>query len=71
MKKLLDNKIVQLGLTAFGVIAACILFGFCLFHVSKILSFFGMLVRILMPLISKRETHSYECLQEKTGESTY
>ena len=51
MKKLLDNKIVQLGLTAFGVIAACILFGFCLFHVSKILSFFGMLVRILMPLI--------------------
>lgn len=51
MKKILDNKIVQIGITAFCVIAACILFGFCLFHVRYVINFFNMLVRILMPLI--------------------
>lgn len=51
MKKLLNNKIVQLGITAFCVIAACILFGFCLFHIRYVLDFLSMLVRILMPLI--------------------
>lgn len=51
MKKMLENKIVQIGITAFSVIAACILFGFCLFHVSYIFNFFKTIVRILMPLI--------------------
>lgn len=51
MKKMLENKIVQIGITAFFVIAACILFGFCLFHVSYIFGFLKTLVRILMPLI--------------------
>lgn len=51
MKKMLENKIVQIGITAFSVIAACILFGFCLFHVSYIFNFFKTIMRILMPLI--------------------
>ena len=51
MKKMLENKIVQIGITAFFVIAAGILFGFCLFHVSYIFGFLKTLVRILMPLI--------------------
>lgn len=51
MKKLLNNKVVQVGITAFFVIAACILFGFCLFHVRYVLDFLNMLVHILMPLI--------------------
>lgn len=51
MKKLLDNKIVQLGITAFCVIAGCILFGFVLFHVRYVLDFLHMLTHILMPLI--------------------
>lgn len=51
MKKLLKNKIVQLGITAFCVIAACILFGFCLARMDNIIGFFKSLINILMPLI--------------------
>lgn len=51
MKKILDNKIVQIGLTAFCVIAACIIFSFCLVNLKTILGFLGKLIGILMPLI--------------------
>lgn len=51
MKKILDNRIVQIGLTAFCVIAACIVFSFCLIHLKTITGFLGKIVSILMPLI--------------------
>lgn len=51
MKKILDNRIVQIGLTAFCVIAACIAFSFCLIHLKTITGFFGKITSILMPLI--------------------
>lgn len=51
MKRILDNKIVQIGLTAFCVIAACIIFSFCLVHLKTILGFLGKIINILMPLI--------------------
>lgn len=51
MKKFLDSKIIQLGITAFCVIAACILFYFCLFHIGAIFGFIGGVIKIMMPLI--------------------
>lgn len=51
MKRLLDKRVVQIGITAFLVIAACILFAFCLMRVDTIFKFLGKLVKILMPLI--------------------
>ncbi|MCH5166645.1 MAG: AI-2E family transporter [Erysipelotrichales bacterium] len=51
MKNLLNNRVVQIGITAFAVIAACILFNFCLVKIKFIFAFFGNLIKILMPLI--------------------
>lgn len=51
MKKLFSNKIVQIGLTTFCVIAASILFYFCVSGLGTILGFFGKLINILMPLV--------------------
>lgn len=51
MKKLFDNKVVQIGVMAFLVIAACILFTFVLMHVKDILAFIKSLVSIMMPLV--------------------
>lgn len=51
MKKLLDNKIVQIGLTAFCVIAACIIFYYCVINIPGIVKAIGGLFGILMPLI--------------------
>lgn len=51
MKKLFDNKIVQIGLTAFLVIAASILFYFCLLRLDSFFKFIGFLITIMMPLI--------------------
>lgn len=51
MKKLLDNKVVQIGVTAFCVIAASILLFFCLYHIPTITGFLGKIINILMPLI--------------------
>lgn len=51
MKKLLDNKVVQIGIMAFLVIAACILFTFVLIHVKDILEFISSIIKIMMPLI--------------------
>lgn len=51
MKKWLDKKVVQIGVTAFLVIAACILFTFCLLKLDFIAGLFGKLIKILMPLI--------------------
>lgn len=51
MKRLIDSKTFKVGITAFLVIAASILFYFCLAHVGFIISFLGKLIKILMPLI--------------------
>ena len=51
MKKLLDNKVVQIGIVSFFVIAACILFTFILINVKEILGFIGSIIKIMMPLI--------------------
>ena len=51
MKKLLQNKIVQIGVMAFCVIAASILLYFVLAHTSNIFKFLGKIINILMPLI--------------------
>lgn len=51
MKKLLENRIVQIGITAFCVVAACILFSFCLQRIDYIFEFISKLFKILMPLI--------------------
>lgn len=51
MKKLLGNKVVQIGITAFFVLAAGILFSFCLFNIKHIVGFLGTIVSILKPLI--------------------
>ena len=51
MKKWLDKKVVQIGVTAFLVIAACILFTFCLLKLDFIAGLIGKLIKILMPLI--------------------
>lgn len=51
MKKIWQNKVVQVGVTAFFVIAACILFTFCLFNYKIFTDALLGLVSILMPLI--------------------
>lgn len=51
MKKLLENKVVQIGIMSFVVIAACILFTFILINVKEILSFIGSIISIMMPLV--------------------
>ncbi len=51
MKKLLQNRIIQIGLMAFGVIAASILFYFCIDRLPAFFSFINRIVKILMPLI--------------------
>lgn len=51
MKKLLNNKIVQVGLMAFLVIVSAILFAYILRSVNSIISFIGFIFNILMPLI--------------------
>ena len=51
MKKLLDNKVVQIGIVSLFVIAACILFTFILINVKEILGFIGSIIKIMMPLI--------------------
>lgn len=51
MKKLLDNKIVQIGLTAFFVIAACIIFYYCVINIPTLIKAIGGLIGIMMPLI--------------------
>lgn len=51
MKKLLNNKVVQIGVVSFLVIAACILFTFILINVKDIVAFFAGILSIMMPLI--------------------
>ncbi len=51
MKKILNNKVVQIGITAFCVMAACILFSFFLLNLNKFLGALKALIKILMPLI--------------------
>lgn len=51
MKKLLSNKVFQIGLMSFVVIASSILFYYILSSVNGILNFLGNLLDILMPLI--------------------
>ena len=51
MKKLLSNKVFQIGLMSFAVIATSILFFFILGNISGILKFLGTILDILMPLI--------------------
>lgn len=51
MKKLVNNKVFQIGVTAFLVIAASILFCFLLLNIKVLWGFICMLVKILMPLI--------------------
>ncbi|MDE6292618.1 MAG: AI-2E family transporter [Bacilli bacterium] len=51
MKKLLENKIVQIGVTAFFVIAACIVFYYCVINIPLLIRAIGGLITILMPLI--------------------
>lgn len=51
MKKLLENKVVQIGIMSFVVIAACILFTFILINVKEILGFIGSIISIMMPLV--------------------
>ncbi len=51
MKKIWHNKIVQVGITAFFVMAACILFTFCVFNYKIFVDALLGLVNILMPLI--------------------
>ena len=51
MKKLFNNKVVQIGLVSFCVIAACILFTFILINVKEIAGFFKGIISIMMPLI--------------------
>lgn len=51
MKRILDNKVVQVGLMAFTVIAASILFYFFLFRLGDLFGFVKHIINILMPLI--------------------
>lgn len=51
MKKLLENRFVQIGATAFCVIAACIIFYFCIGSIPIVVKCLGALMNILMPLI--------------------
>lgn len=51
MKKLLENRIIQIGVMAFIVIAASILFYYLIFMIPTIIRFLGKIISILMPLI--------------------
>ena len=51
MKKLLENRIVQIGVMAFLVIAAAILFYYLIFLIPSIWKFLCEITSILMPLI--------------------
>ena len=51
MKKLFDNKVVQIGVTAFLVIAAGILFSFIIYNIGVIFGFIKNILNIMMPLI--------------------
>lgn len=51
MKKLLDDKVVKIGLTAFFVIAAGILFSYIIYNMNNIFQFIKKLLDIMMPLI--------------------
>lgn len=51
MKKLLDNKVVQIGLTAFCVIAACIIFYYCVVSIPVLIKAISALIGIMMPLV--------------------
>lgn len=51
MKKLFDNKILQIGFGAFAVIAASIVFYFFMSYLPAIVSSIGKLIKILSPLI--------------------
>lgn len=51
MKKLLSNKVVQIGIVSFCVIAACIVFSFLLLNVKSLFAFIGNIISIMMPLI--------------------
>ena len=51
MKKLLENKVVQIGIVSFCVIAACIVFSFLLLNLNSFFSFLKSLISIMMPLI--------------------
>ncbi len=51
MKKILNNKVVQIGITTFCVMAACILFTFFLLRIGKVFAALQAFTKILMPLI--------------------
>lgn len=51
MKKLMQNKIAQIGVMAFLVIAAALLLNFILGYVPAVAKFIGHVITILMPLI--------------------
>lgn len=51
MKKLLENRIIQIGVMAFLVIAAAILFYYLIFMIPAIIKFLGKLISIMSPLI--------------------
>lgn len=51
MKKFINSKYFQIGITAFLVIAASTLLCFALLNVKTLLNFLGMVINILMPLI--------------------
>jgi predicted PurR-regulated permease PerM len=51
MKKLLDNRVAQIGITAFLVIAASILFYYLILVLPAICKILGKIINILTPLI--------------------
>lgn len=51
MKNLLDDKVVKIGITAFFVIAAGILFSYLIYNMHHIFEFIKKILDILMPLI--------------------
>ena len=48
MKKLFDNKVVQIGVTAFLVIAAGILFSFIIYNIGVIFGFIKNILNIIL-----------------------
>ena len=51
MKNFLEKKYVQIGVTAFCVIAASLLFYFGIFHTASIAKGFNKLYTILTPIV--------------------
>lgn len=51
MKKWIDSKSMKIGLTAFLVIAASVIFTYLVFNISNIVTFLGTIIKILKPLI--------------------